>query len=219
MVSGISKVAFPIRHSQFTPGRENLDGHTRVLIGTELGDTTLLWAVPRAVTIARRAAEMAAALADMLRISEVIIFVDPHFGPERLRHRRTLEAFLRAVIQARCADGPRRVEVHTSMDNTGTREFFVAECQGRLPRCIPTGMNLRVIRLEARPREEQLHNRYVLTDVGGVQFGAGLDEGDHGATDDLHLLERAQYEARWQQYAGDAPAFDRPEPPIEIGGA
>jgi hypothetical protein len=58
-----------------------------------------------------------------------------------------------------------------------------------------------------------------LTDVGGVLFAAGLDEGDHGATDDLHLLDREQYEARWQQYAGDAPAFDRPDPPIEIHGA
>jgi len=198
--------------------RENPDGHPRILIGTELDATTPLWAVPRAVTIARRGAEMAAAVSAMLRIAEIVVFVDPYFGPERLRHRRTLEAFLGAVIQGRSVDGPGRLEVHTSIGNTGTRGFFEAECQGRLPRCIPAGVRVRIVRLEERPRGEHLHNRYILTDLGGVLFGAGLDEGDDGATDDLHLLDRAQYDERWQQYASAAPAFDRPEPPIEIRG-
>lgn len=196
--------------------RENLGGHPRVLIGTELDDTTPLWAVPRAVTIARRAAEMAAAVAAMLRIAEIVVFVDPYFGPERLRHRRTLEAFLGAVIKGRSVDGPGRLELHTSIDNTGARGFFEAECQGRLPRCIPAGVRVRIVRLEERPRGEHLHNRYILTDLGGVLFGAGLDEGDDGATDDLHLLDRAQYDERWQQYASAAPAFDQPEAPIDI---
>jgi hypothetical protein len=79
-------------------------------------------------------------------------------------------------------------------------------------------MTLRIVRLEQRPQGEQLHNRYILTDVGGVLFGAGLDEGDDGITDDVHLLDRAQYEQRWQQYASDSPAFDRPESPIEVSG-
>jgi hypothetical protein len=57
----------------------------------------------------------------------------------------------------------------------------------------------------------------ILTNFGGVQWGAGLDEGSDGSTDDLHLLDRAQYGERWQQYAVDPPAFDQPEPPIEIG--
>ncbi len=201
--------------------RENLDGHPRVLIAADLNDGTPLWAVPRAVAIARRAADMAAAVAAMLRIAEVVVFVDPYFGPDRLRHRRTLEAFLRTMTEGRAVDGPGRVEVHTSADEdrTGTRVFFEAECQRRLPGCIPTGARLRVVRLRERPGGEQLHNRYILTDIGGVLFGVGLDDGDEGDTDDVHILDQAQYEERWRQYASAAPAFDQPEPPVEVQGA
>jgi hypothetical protein len=201
--------------------RENPDGHARVLVAAELNDATPLWAVPRGVPIARRAADMAAAVAAMLRIAEIVVFVDPYFGPDRSRHRRTLEAFLRATTDGRVVDGPARLEVQTSADEerTGTRVFFEAECQRRLPGCIPAGARLRVVRLVERPGGEGLHNRYILTDLGGVLFGAGLDEGDHGTTDDLVVLDRAQYEMRWQQHAGGALGFDQPEPPVEIQGA
>jgi hypothetical protein len=47
-------------------------------------------------------------------------------------------------------------------------------------------------------------------------LGAGLDEGDPGATDDILLLDRVQHEERWRQYASDRPAFDQPEPMIVI---
>jgi hypothetical protein len=199
--------------------RENPGGHPRALVGADLNAITPLWAMPRGVAIARRATDMAAAVAAMLRIAEIVVFVDPYFGPDSLRHRRALEAFLRAMTDGRAVDGPVRLEVHTSADEdrTGTRVFFEAECQRRLPGCLPAGVRLTVVRLAERPRGAQLHNRYILTDVGGVLFGVGLDDGDDGETDDLHLLDRAQYEERWRQYVGDELAFDRPEPPVEIG--
>lgn len=53
-----------------------------------------------------------------------------------------------------------------------------------------------------------LHNRYILTDVGGVQFGVGLDEGDPGMTDDVVLLEANVFNRRLQDFAGPAYAFD-----------
>lgn len=198
--------------------RENPGNDAHILVASALSDATPFWAVPRGVTIARRAADMAAAVAAMLRIAGVVVFVDPYFDPGGLRYLRTLEAFLRAIVEGRAVDGPGRVEVHTlaDEDRTGTREFFAAECQRRLPGSMPRGVRLRIIRLEERPRGEDLHNRYILTDLGGVQFGAGLDAGDDGAADDLHLLDRTQYEQRWHQYASDAPAFDQPEPPIDI---
>jgi hypothetical protein len=198
--------------------RENPDGHPRVLVAAELNDAIPLWAVPRAVAIARQAADLAAAVAAMLRIARTVVFVDPYFGPDSFRHRVTLEAFLRAAIQGRCVGDLGLVEVHTSMDNTGTRAVFEAGCEELLPRCIPAGIRLRVVRLDARAHGEQLHNRYILTDLGGVLFGAGLDEGGHGTTDDLVVLDRAQYELRWQQHVG-APAFDQPEPPVEVRGS
>ena len=57
-------------------------------------------------------------------------------------------------------------------------------------------MRVLVRRLSEKPRGEKLHNRYILTDLGGVFFGIGLDDGDEGATDDVTLLDRDPYVVR-----------------------
>jgi len=158
-------------------------------------------------------------VAAMLRLADVIVFVDPYFRPARVANRRPLEAFLRAAVHARSTKMPARVEVHTSLseDRCGTREYFEHQCQQNLPRCIPEGARLAVLRLRERPGGQQLHNRYILTDVGGLVFGAGLDEGAAGETDDVSLMDRAQYELRWSQHATDVAAFfDVDGVPVEI---
>jgi hypothetical protein len=184
--------------------RSNPRAHSQVLIADDLDDTTPLWALPRGRTTPRTATEM--------------VFVDRHFGPENPRHRRPLEQFLRAVVDARPGEAPRRIEVQTSADGA-TPAFFSDQCRQRLPQCIPIGLHVELVRLSPRASGECLHNRYILTDLGGVMFGVGLDAGEPGETDDIQLLDRAQYEDRWRQYAGEPPAFDRPEPPLRVEGA
>ena len=53
-----------------------------------------------------------------------------------------------------------------------------------------------------------MHNRYVLTDIGGVQFGTGLDEGEEGTTDVVSRLDAEPYEKRYQDYAEPGFSFD-----------
>jgi hypothetical protein len=161
---------------------------------------------------------MAAAAVDMLRIAAAVIFVDPYFRPGRVENRRPLEAFLRAVVNARPLDMPTRIEVHTSFDEdrSGTREFFEDECRRSLPRCVPEGVRLVLLRLRERPGGQRFHNRYILTDVGGLIFGAGLDDGAAGETDDVTLMDRSQFELRWSQHATETMAFDVPELQVEV---
>ena len=76
-----------------------------------------------------------------------------------------------------------------------------------------------VRRLSEKQGGERLHNRYILTDLGGVTFGIGLDEGADGGTDDLALMGRGQYELRWSQYVGNPPAgFEQEGMPVEVIG-
>lgn len=111
--------------------RENPGNHGSTLIAADLDETTLLWARPHGVTIARTAAAMAGTARAMLRIAEIIIFVDPNFRPSEARFRRPFEAFLRAVVDARPLNLPSRIELHVCLDEDrfGTRKFFEGQCQ------------------------------------------------------------------------------------------
>jgi len=178
----------------------------RTILARDDGEADNLPDYPRGSSVPRKAAEMAAAVAGMLRCSRVAIFIDPHFGPDSARHRRPLEAFLSALSDGRSTDQLERVEVQTS-DKADLR-YFRSECESRMRRCIPAGLGVRFVRWKERAGSEKLHNRYILTDLGGVMFNVGLDDGEDGETDDVTLMDRAQYELRWRQYASDQPAFD-----------
>ena len=54
---------------------------------------------------------MAEVVASMLKCSSVVIFIDPHFGPERSRYRRPFEAFLERMVSQRPGGTPKRIKV------------------------------------------------------------------------------------------------------------
>jgi hypothetical protein len=83
---------------------------------------------------------------------------------------------------------------------------------------LPAGFTIEFVRWTQKSGGEKLHNRYVLTDLGGVALGMGLDTGDTGETDDLLLLPRAQYEHRWSQYVANDGAFDCADTPATVLG-
>jgi hypothetical protein len=141
--------------------------------------------------IERTAAEMAACADTLLRNAKQILLVDPHFNPQAQRFRRPFEAFLRAAVNREPGIPIERVEVHTGESTGGTKAFFDGECQKYLPRHIPAGLKVRVVRWE----QKYMHNRYVLTERGGLKYGTGLDDHDGGtvAHDMVDLLTPEPY--------------------------
>ena len=196
--------------------RTNPRSHSAVLTGADL-DVDGRWVVSRGRSVSRNAQAMAKAMEPVLQCSSVIIFVDPHFSPEQLKYRRPFQAFLERMVSQRLCDPPKRVEVHTGVDKG--EGFFRAECDARLPECVPEGVRVLLRRLRQRTDGEKFHNRYILTDLGGVSFGTGLDEGDDGETDDLTLMDGEPYRQRWSQYSGNPPTgFEQDGAPVEVLG-
>ncbi len=196
--------------------RENCDEFSHILSSEDMDEEkTPLWAVERGLTVNRKAEDMANAVSAMLSNCTKAIFIDPHFGPENQRYRKTLKAFLYALMHSRGGSTPTRVEVHSS--EKSAPDFFKRECKNQMPHNIPYGLCVRFILWKERQGCEKLHNRYILTDIGGVIFNVGLDEGKQGETDDVTLMDRKQYELRWNQYTGSNPAFELVDE-IEIVG-
>lgn len=195
--------------------RSNPARHASVLVADDVDHDTELWADPPG-TAARTAGDMARAVGSMLRMAKRIVFVDPHFAPHRPRFRSVLEACLKECSHQRITEPPEITILSEARDGNETPEGFRKQCRSRLPRLLPVDWTATAARLQELPGGEKLHNRYILTEHGGVSFGVGLDRGD--GTDDLHLLRRDQYEKRWSQYTRGSPAFDWSETPIRIDG-
>ena len=121
---------------------------------------------------------------------------------------------------------PEVVRVHSLAKST--LEFFEASARQMAAR-LPSSISVEFARWEQRDGGDLIHNRYVLTDLGGVSFGVGIDAGRDGETDDVQLLAPATYARRWAQYVqnnGELEAIDtpaavrgllRPAPPRERG--
>lgn len=174
--------------------RRNPTGDPKVLVADELDESTPGWVAPYGRAVARKAETIADAVGGMLRIATDIIFVDPYFAPGRRDFVRVIASCVRAGCTGR-AGRSARVRIFSSdrEETNGTREHFRAGCRQRLPREFPAGQAVVIRRLGERTGGENLHNRYILTELGGVSLGAGLDESEAGATDDLNLLANHQY--------------------------
>jgi hypothetical protein len=162
-------------------GAANPRQHPVVLVGTDLDDTVdydnldssdsrLLWKASRSAIVRRDAAQMAKAVTVPLKRCGRVLFVDKHFGPENARHRKPFEQFMRVLAER---DG-RLPEVELHIGANAERGFCESECQKRLAGSFSTELRIRVVRWNPG----DLHNRFILTDCGGVAFLEGLDEFD-----------------------------------------
>jgi hypothetical protein len=173
------------------------------------------WACPTGANPARTPEALEAVLRPMLSNCRALHLVDPHFGPENARHRNVLVALTRALPDHT------DVYVHCSVKReaplTPSLAFFEEEAARIAPQLPPT-VTVRFVRWKEKKGRDRLHNRYVLTDLGGVSLGIGLDSGKEGETDDVLLLPHAQYQLRWRQYALHDGSFERVDTPAPIRG-
>ena len=195
--------------------RTNPRHHAKVLASNTV-DTNPFWRVEKQASCPRRANDMAKLLAPMLVNCLEIHFIDPHFGPENLRHRKPLEAFLNIIAKRpSCRPKIDKIVIHTS--GKADFDFFKQNCEEKLRAIIPAGICLILQRWNQWEGGEKLHERYILSDIGGLKVDPGLDDGKQGESFEVLLLERNLYEKHWGNYVTN-PAFERAEDPIEIIG-
>jgi len=131
--------------------------------------------------VPNRPKEMAICVAPLLRHSNEILFVDPHFDPYAPRFVNTLRAFLEHAVRDRHRQ-LKKLEYHLLYQPDPkkvplSKEAFATGCHENLAEIIPVGFNLTLKRWSCVPDGEDFHDRFIITDLGGVQFGKGLDAG------------------------------------------
>jgi len=192
----------------------NPRSHSAVIVGDDVGQPKArLFSCELGATPDRSPNGLANALAAMLCNCRELHLVDPHFGPENPRHRKVLEALV--DVLATNGVSPELVRVHCM--KKAELPFFEGEAAKMASR-LPPGITVEFRRWKQRAGSDRIHNRYVLTDLGGVFLGIGLDAGEAGETDDLLLLPQEQYVRRWAQYAEEDGSFDLGDSPAAVTG-
>lgn len=175
------------------------------------------------VKVRRIPAEMAKALEPILLTARRIVFVDPYFKATDPRFSEPFKAFM-DIVASRSDKHLIAVELHTgierefdvrdtrdaSLEKKYAEEIFVG-FQTVKRHILPDGIALRVVIWKERDKGESLHNRYVLTELGGIMVGYGLDRErfDRSQSDDYVCLNsEGPYRDRWNDYLGATPAFD-----------
>ncbi len=224
---------------------DNPRKHPNVVCRKDISSKTVNPAPP-SVTVNRIATSMAAGIEPLLLYAKSIRFIDPHFCALHKRFRDPLCEFLRIIC-----DNKRKVELelHASADRVKVSdhdiealadklkvsvdklkaldagvlawEVFRQECEDELPRIIPKGFTLTIYLWKKREKGQGFHNRYILTDIGGVQLGTGLDQESTGGTQDEDIISRMSSLDfhRWlNKYSRSTPAFNLEKQPIVIEG-
>ena len=194
---------------------ENPAGSTGVLLAGEFAKDEPPYKVVLEDFIPRKAPDLAACAGLLLEHCEEIRFVDPHFDPSEPRFRNTFETMLQL-----CKTGSlKTLEIHREKPNPFIPGVQEAKYRRQLELLVPARATLRVYFWSQHPGGLGLHPRFLLTDLGGIHFENGLDEGDPG---EATLVKPLTHEV-WQKcrafYCKQSAAFTlTPDCIIDVAG-
>lgn len=195
--------------TQHSPGK-----HERVICDDDLNASECrLWDVPTGTYAPRTAVELADAVKEILSLCSWVRFVDPYLSKNTKRHKDTLAAYLGILGSHRPVGPPVSIEIHTSGDGASSEHL-----KNVYEKIVPAGLQVTFFQWQEKPSGQKLHNRYILTDLGGISFQHGLDAGDEGETDDIGRLGEKQYSLRCKQYLRGSQFFELASLPLDITG-
>ena len=131
---------------------------------------------PHSADVPRMADDIATACSLLLRSSREIDLVDPfYFGLQSgaSGYREPLASILQDLTAF--GNGQQVIRLHYRHSDASPSEDLVLRHAGTwLRNIIPRSLEVHLYAWEEAPGGEDFHDRFVLTDCGGLQFGAGL---------------------------------------------
>jgi len=202
--------------------KENPNTAAGVILESDLYEEEPRWQAETQRHIERTPEEIANCAAFLLRNSKEILFIDPYFHPSVERFKRPLKALLQQIASRRPSLGIERIEIHTGYDEDSSvrgvsKDIFDSRCLEHLRPIIPRGLTVRLIRWH----QIDLHNRFILTENGGLIFATGLDDHNNSSSkyDIVNLLAREPYQRTWDEYQLDSQSFSLIENDLLIEGS
>jgi len=146
------------------------------------------------------AQRMVQAIGNTLRLSTRITFVDPYFN-DRQKMWDPMLAFIDAAV-TESPNSSKSIEIlfDGSKGRACTAEYLLNKMEREQANLISRLSSLSFKDIRELDNGEALHNRYVITELGAVSFGIGLDERSEHEQDDVFMLNDELYQRRYSQY-------------------
>lgn len=179
--------------------RDNPGAHADVLVAASLDETDARFQASNQRHITRTAVEIVDCVGLLLDVADTVKLIDPHFDPTKARWRRMLELVLQRLVDNEQAGV--RLEIHRA-DNALPRNLQHL-FDSTIPKILPVGV---IVEVFLHP-EKAMHNRFILTKMGGAVYKTGLDDNEDGGftpEDVVTLLTRVVFDKEWATYSGTA---------------
>jgi hypothetical protein len=178
------------------------DGRDNLLSARTLTDLDPQFASKRNFRVDRTADQLVGCIDLLIRASQSVKLIDPYLNPKDRRWRRVIEAVANR-IQIR-SQRSSEIEIFRSYDGDIQKSNLLRDFGEWLPKCsAQEGIKFRVFMFSKQ--DVYMHNRFILTNIGGAMYGTGLDEWDDAspkAPEDVALLDYKEFALKWAQYSG-----------------
>jgi hypothetical protein len=172
----------------------NPRGHDKVLLphGVPL-ENELLFNCPHESFMPRKPEEFVAISGFLLRCSRQVIFVDPH-AMAKDKWGEALSAMFDCIH-------PETAIRYCSIDSPQgmVKDYRLDELKKKWPRFIPKGKILEFVLL-GKDAGMDTHNRFILTERGGIKFAWGLDAPNDGSKDVVNVMAEETHATMFMEY-------------------
>lgn len=194
---------------------ENRGEKDFILVAEDIDEQTPLMVSRTDWEVARTGEALAKAMSPLLKFAKKILFVDRYFNIEKPSYRETLEASL--AIVATHHSGNFQCEIHfCDHDKRPSSELIIDNAGDWLSGVIPEEMSVLLFFWEVKAEGDIFHDRYLLTDRGGMSLGAGFSaEGAHQKVH-LYLLEPESCRKKLVAFERNSAVYKLVEPVLEI---
>jgi len=188
----------PINHTCVLE-TENEDANIRAKVLTLLDFEQGITSLESQVLVPKTANYIAEALAELVRLSQDIIIVDPYFSTQPGVWNTFLAVLEKSVSNSQTIKKNITVLFDGSKNSARSCQFLVDTLNREGLAFINdiTQVTFKDIRENGN---EAIHNRYVITNLAGCSLPYGLQETNQQEQDEFSLLTEAVYGTRYQQY-------------------
>jgi hypothetical protein len=173
--------------------KENKGRHPKLHGNHTLGELNEdIWQVETGKIINRDAKDMSDAVRSMLLLCKWVKFVDPYLCSCSSNYKASMKSFFEIIFSNRPVGELERCEMHTSSlerhkcKPTRTIEEFYSGI-------LPSNGSVNIFQWQEK-NPSDLHNRFILTDLGGVSFPNGLATGNRNNIENISLLPKKDWE-------------------------